>query len=82
MFSPRDIPPQYLYPGIVIAILLMSVAAHVVLLIKASGDGGAQVVPDYYQKAVNWDAEQARAAAERDGRPVAAAPANPTIEGP
>jgi hypothetical protein len=70
MFSPRDIPPQYLYPGIVVAILLMSIAAHVVLVIKASSDGGAHVVPDYYEKAEHWDADQARAAAIRDGRAV------------
>lgn len=64
----KRIPPQILYPGMVIAILLMSVAAHVVLITKASSDGGAQVVPDYYEKSINWDSEQARAAALRDGR--------------
>ena len=64
----RRIPPQILYPGMVIGILSMSVIAHIILIVNAASDGGAQVVPDYYEKAVNWDAEQARAAAIRDGR--------------
>lgn len=53
------IPPRILYPGIVIGILLMSVTAHVILIVLASRDGGAQVVDDYYEKATHWDAEQA-----------------------
>ena len=65
----RTIPPQLLYPGIVIGILLMSVTAHVILIVLASSDGGAQVVDDYYDKAINWDAEQAEQA--RDLRHVA-----------
>lgn len=71
----RRLPPEILYPGMVIAILAMSVAAHIYLIAKASSDGGAQVVPDYYEKAVNWDAEQARAAAIRDGRKDVVIPA-------
>ena len=70
----RRIPPQIFWPGLVIGILLMSVTAHVVLIVKASSDGGAQAVPDYYEKAANWDATQAREAAIRDGR-LQAAPA-------
>lgn len=62
------IPPHVLYPGLVVAILGMSVTANIILIVLASTDGGAQVVPDYYEKAQSWDAEQARAAAERDGR--------------
>lgn len=76
----KRIPPQILYPGMVIAILSMSVIAHVILIVNASSDGGAQVVPDYYEKAVNWDAEQARAAAIRDGR--ADRPGQATPEAP
>ena len=64
----RRIPPHILYPGLVIGILTMSVTAHVYLIVMAASDGGAQVVPDYYEKAQSWDAEQARVAAERDGR--------------
>lgn len=66
------IPPHILYPGLVIAILLMSVTANVVLVIKASSDGGARAVPDYYDKASRWDAEQAREAARRDHRSASA----------
>ncbi len=64
----RRIPPQILYPGLVVGILVMSVIAHIVLLVKASSDGGAQIVPDYYEKSKTWDDDQARVAAERDGR--------------
>ena len=71
----RRIPPQFFYPGIVIAILAMSVAAQSALFVSATSDGGAQVIPDYYEKASNWDAEQARAAAIRDGRAPADNPA-------
>lgn len=60
----REIPPHIFYPGMVVGILLMSVVAHVVLLVMASSDGGPQVVPDYYEKAANWDEYQAREAAE------------------
>lgn len=62
------IPPQFLYPGMVVGILTMSVLAHVYLIIQASSDGGVDVVPDYYEKAQAWDAEQANAAALRDHR--------------
>ncbi len=60
----REIPPHILYPGMVVGILLMSVLAHIVLLVMASADGGPQVVPDYYEKAANWDKYQAERAAE------------------
>ena len=62
------IPPQFLYPGIVVGILSMSVIAHIYLVVQASSDGGAQVVPDYYEKAQAWDSQQAHEAAIRDGR--------------
>lgn len=64
----KRIPPQFLYPGIVIGILLLSVVAHIILIVEASSDGGAQVVPDYYEKSLQWDETQAREAAVRDGR--------------
>lgn len=64
----RRIPPQFLYPGMVVAILAMSVFFHVYLIAKASSDGGAQAVPNYYEKASAWDADQAHEAAARDGR--------------
>lgn len=59
----REIPPHILYPGMVIGILLMSVVAQVVMLVKASSDGGPHVVPNYYEKAANWDAYHAEQAA-------------------
>lgn len=49
------IPEHIFYPALVVAILLVSVAAHVALIVMASRDGGPQVVPDYYQRGVHWD---------------------------
>lgn len=49
------IPPHIFWPGMVFAILGMSVIANVVLIVHATSDGGPQIVPDYYTKAVHWD---------------------------
>lgn len=49
------IPPHIFWPGMVFAILGMSVIANVVLIVNATSDGGPQIVPDYYSKAVHWD---------------------------
>jgi len=59
--APRSggIPPHILWPGIVVAILLMSVLANVVLVVAATRDGGAQVEADYYQRALHWDEDRA-----------------------
>lgn len=59
--TPRThrIPAHLLYPGMVVALLCLSVSAQLVLLSAAYSDGGAQVVPDYYTKASSWDAQSA-----------------------
>lgn len=54
------IPPEIFWPGMVVAILGFSVAANVILVVKATGDGGAQIIDDYYAKGANWDDEVAR----------------------
>jgi nitrogen fixation protein FixH len=53
------IPPHILYPGLVICLLIFNVSMGITILTAARSDGGAQVVDDYYQKAVNWDEIQA-----------------------
>ncbi|MEZ4701561.1 MAG: FixH family protein [Rhodothermales bacterium] len=51
------------WPAFVIALLLTSVVTMSIVVFLARSDGGAQVIDDYYQKAVDYDvrrAEQAR----------------------
>lgn len=59
----KKIPPHIFWPGMVFAILGMSVIANMVLLYKASNDGGAQIIENYYDKAVRWDETKAKATA-------------------
>jgi hypothetical protein len=49
------------WPAIVIGTLVATVLANVVVIVVAQDDGSLSVDPDYYRKAVNWDADQARA---------------------
>lgn len=53
------IPEKYFWPGMVVAILGLSVVANIVLVTAAQSDGGAQIIDNYYEKAVNWDQHQA-----------------------
>lgn len=52
------IPAKYFYPGLVIALLLMSVGFVTTTVIAAHSDGGPQVVEDYYQKSVDYEETQ------------------------
>lgn len=52
------IPSHILYPGMVLSLLTFSVCSSIVLVMAARSDGGAQVVPGYYEESVNWDARQ------------------------
>jgi hypothetical protein len=52
------------WPWGVAGALLFTVAANVAMIFAATSDGNASVVePDYYRKAVAWDATMARRAA-------------------
>lgn len=53
------IPEKYFWPGLVVAILSLSVGANIVLIIAARSDGGAQIIDNYYEKAAHWDDHQA-----------------------
>lgn len=53
------IPEKYFWPGMVIGILSLSVGANIVLISAARSDGGAQIIDNYYEKAVNWDEHKA-----------------------
>ena len=49
------VPAHVRYPGMVVLLLVGSVSAQMALLHAATSDGGAQVEPGYYDRAVAWD---------------------------
>ncbi len=51
----ENTPRPYLWPAIIVLLLLSSVTASFGALWMAHSDGGVDVIPDYYQKAVDWD---------------------------
>lgn len=57
------LPPHIAWPLFIVALLGMSITATVITVVLARSDGGAQIIDDYYQKAINWDEEVARQAA-------------------
>lgn len=52
--------------GIVVSLLLFSIGTQTVLIIKSLNDPSFAVVPDYEQKAANWDQLQAQRQINRD----------------
>lgn len=60
----RRIPPNIFWPGLIIALLSLSIVASFAGLYFAQSDGGPQIVPDHYEKSVNYEEEyRARRAA-------------------
>ncbi len=59
--SPR-LPSGWQWPAFVIGLLLTSVFTMMGFLFMANQDGGAQVIDNYYQKAVDWDEQKAEKA--------------------
>ncbi len=57
------LPPHIAWPLFVVTLLVMGVSVAVGTLVLANSDGGAQVVEDYYRKALDWDAHAAEVAA-------------------
>lgn len=53
------------WPWIVVAMLLVTVAANLTIIVLASRDPSFAVEPDYYRKAVAWDDHRAQDAANR-----------------
>lgn len=51
------IPPQYVWPSLIIAFLAFNIGWSMTILFAARSDGGVQIVPDYYQKSVNFNEE-------------------------
>lgn len=50
-----NIPPRILYPGLIIGLLSLSITMSFAGLYFAQSDGGPQVVPDHYEKSVEYD---------------------------
>jgi nitrogen fixation protein FixH len=50
------------WPFLIVGLLAAGVAANVLLLVRASADPSFSVEPDYYAKAVAWDAHLAQLA--------------------
>jgi nitrogen fixation protein FixH len=49
-----------LWPVAVVAVLAVTVAANIVLLVQAGDPGAAGIEPDYYRRAVAWDSTMAQ----------------------
>lgn len=51
----KSIPPNILWPGIVVTLLLANIGIAFGTLFLSKSDGGAGVVDEYYSAAVAWD---------------------------
>ncbi len=52
--KPR-IPPQKAWPLFIVLLFVTGAVATLSMVWIAASDGGAQVIDNYYEKAVNWD---------------------------
>jgi len=59
------VKPKWVWIGIVVGLLGMSLAIHTALLIFSLNDPSFAVEPDYERKAAQWDETQRRLAASR-----------------
>lgn len=57
------LPPHIGWPLLIISLLGISIGASLITVFAARSDGGAQIVDNYYEKAVRWDSTQASQAA-------------------
>ncbi len=51
----RGVPPHIAWPLFVVCLLVLGVGIGMWVVVASLSDGGAQVVENYYQKAVEWD---------------------------
>jgi len=64
----KQIPPHILWPGMVVALLLMSVVMVTITVTAAVNDPSFAVDPDYYKEHIDWNArKQAQAASDALG---------------
>ena len=70
----RGVPPHILWPGIIIALIGLSVAICTLTVALATGDESFGVEPSYYTRALAWDdAQRLRRESERLGWTIAPA---------
>ncbi len=50
-----QIPDHIFWPGLIITFLSIAITASFTILYFAQSDGGPEIVPDYYQKSVEYD---------------------------
>lgn len=60
--SPREARASRTWIGIIVGLLLFAVGTQAVLIAYALGDPSVVAEPDYYRKALAWEATQAQAA--------------------
>ncbi len=51
----KGLPSHIAWPLFVVALLVTSVTYSMLVVYASQSDGGAQVIDNYYEKAVNWD---------------------------
>lgn len=49
------IPPHYVWPSLIAFLLAFNIGSGFIIVTAARSDGGVQIVPDYYQKSVNFE---------------------------
>lgn len=49
------IPAHIFWPGMILTLLGVAITASFTILYFSTSDGGPQVIPDYYQKSVDYD---------------------------
>lgn len=49
------LPPHIVWPGVVVALLCLSLTMVTITVIAAAGDPSFAVVDDYYEKGLHWD---------------------------
>jgi nitrogen fixation protein FixH len=59
------LPRGWRWPAAMVAVLVITVAANGMLWYEANSDPAFAVVPDYYDKALHWDAHMAQDARNR-----------------
>ena len=46
---------EYMWPALVVGLLLFNITASMTILYFAKSDGGPEIIPDYYEQSVNFN---------------------------
>lgn len=50
---------DYFWPALIVTLLVFNVATSMTIVFFASSDGGPEIIPDYYEKSVDFDDQMA-----------------------